>query len=83
MNSIKIILILSLQEIMILTITINLYEISKFMKNDNIYVRKLDSIMKLPLIDEIISDKTGTITKNIMIVKKIQVEDKIFDSQET
>jgi magnesium-transporting ATPase (P-type) len=39
------------------------------MMNDNIYVRKLDSIMKLPLIDEIISDITGTITKNIMTVK--------------
>lgn len=60
-------------------ITISLAIGAKKMLEKNVLVRKLASIETLGAINIICSDKTGTITQNLMTVQKIFADEKIFD----
>ncbi len=53
---------------------------AKFMASKNALVRKLNVVESSGAVDIICTDKTGTLTKNEMVVRKIFFNNKIFDA---
>jgi len=61
----------------VLTLTLSLN--AKRMAQKNALVRKLSVIESVGAVDVICTDKTGTLTKNEMVVKQLFVSDRIID----
>jgi len=60
-------------------VTISLWLWVKRMANKHALMRKLSSVETLGAVDIICTDKTGTLTKNEMTVKKLFVNNKVVD----